>query len=95
MAGTGSTTSSLTCLRLVVEADFLSCLPGGGKNPERWLGFGDVGDPATDEASVRVVDRELCEEARERPDMLLSESSADELVDEGTSFCKLLMFGAL
>ena len=78
MAGTGSSTSSCTCLKLAIEADFLSGFPGAAKYPERWFGVGEVGEDATEEASVSVVSLEACEEARERVDTLWSESSADD-----------------
>lgn len=45
------------------------------------MGEGEVGDEPTDEASVRVS-REPWEEARERPEMLWSESSAEEWVED-------------
>jgi hypothetical protein len=70
-------TSSFTCLRLVVEADFLSGLPPDGK-PPKWFGTGEIGERSTDEASVDIVSRDPCEEARERVDTLWSESSAEE-----------------
>ena len=78
IAGTGSTSSSLTCFKLAIDADFLSGFPGAAKYPERWFGAGEVGEEATDEASVNVVSLEACEEARERVDTLWSESSADD-----------------
>jgi hypothetical protein len=85
MAGTESTISSFTCWRLVVDADFRTCLPGAGKYPERWFGFGEMGESSTEEASVvaePIVDaRDLDVEA------LWSESSAEEwleAVDEET-----------
>jgi len=77
----GSTTSSCTLERLLVDADFRSCLPGG-KYPERWFGAGEVGDDSTEEASVSVVSRDPTVEARDRPvDTLWSESSAEEWVE--------------
>jgi len=46
------------------------------------LGAGEMGEDATEEASVRVVSLEPCEEARERVDTLWSESSAEEWLRE-------------
>lgn len=95
MLGTGSTISSLTLLRLVVEADFLS-LPPVGSPPANWFEPGEMGDKSTDEASVSVVSLDACEDARERVDTLWSESSAEEGLRagmEGTVF-RLEMSGA-
>lgn len=97
MAGTGSTTSSLTRFRLVVEADFFSCLPLDDGKPAKWFGPGEIGERSTEEASVRVVSLDPCEEARERVDTLWSESSAEEWAREAIeeTFLRLAMSGAL
>lgn len=97
IAGAGPEISSLTCFKLIIEEDFLSGFPGAAKYPERWFGAGEVGEDATDEASVSVVSLEACEEARERVDTLWSDSSADDWVrtvmDE--TFRREAMSGAL
>jgi len=61
------------------------------------LGAGEMGEDATEEASVRVVSLEPCEEARERVDTLWSESSAEEWLREveEETFLRVEMSGAL
>ena len=63
----------------------------------RWLGVGEIGEDSTEEASVRVVSLDPCEEARERVDTLWSESSAEEWLKEvdDETFLRLEMSGAL
>jgi len=63
----------------------------------RWLGVGEMGEDSTEEASVRVVSLDPCEEARERVDTLWSESSAEEWLKEvdDETFLRLEMSGAL
>jgi hypothetical protein len=58
---------------------------------------GEIGEDSMDEASVRVVSLEPCEEARERVDTLWSESSAEELLKAviDDTFLRLEMSGAL
>jgi hypothetical protein len=58
---------------------------------------GEMGEDATEEASVKAVSLEPCEEARERVDTLWSESSAEEWLREveDETFRRLEMSGAL
>lgn len=65
-----------------------SDLLAAAKYPERWLWAGEVGEESTEEASVNVS-REPWEEARDRPDMLWSESSAEDWPRELDDFARL------
>jgi hypothetical protein len=56
-----------------------------------------MGEESTEEASVRVVSLEPCEEARDRVETLWSESSAEDWLREveDETFLRLEMSGAL